>query len=494
MIKIKDHILTPLIHIFNNSLQQSIFPENFKSSLIKPLFKSGEKTKINNYRPIALTSNLAKSLEKIVKKRLMIFLEQHNVLSPNQFGFRQGRGTQDALFTLSSEISHAIENGEKCITVFLDLAKAFDTVSHPILLKKLEALGIRGNANNWFETYLRGRKQKVVLGEHKSEELVTRYSVPQGTVLGPPLYLVYSNELCNLPLKGKTIAFADDTAIIFKGKTWEEVFTTAENELRKVTKWLNDNLLTLNIQKTKFVAFSLTQSGLPIQNSISLHSCQLNMPIPCTCPKIERTPTITYLGVDMDEKLTWEPHCQKLTTRLRKLIHKFVQLREILDPKALKAVYYALVESLISYGIIIWGGAASITVDPVYKVQKLLLRVMNRKHPLYPSELLYRECEVLNIRQTFIYKAVIHLHTNPNIHQRRLHTHSTRIRDTQLLLPKVNKTFTQRQANYAATKVYNQLPAEIKQHTRFRFKKELQIWLINRGINDIDQIAFGHLQ
>ena len=273
---INKYIALPLVHIFNLSFNVGYFPDDLKLSHIIPLLKNGDKSVLTNYRPISLTSNIGKTLEKIVKFRLVKYLDKFNIISKNQFGFRQGRGTHDAHFELTKFIVNSLDEGKRCIAVFLDLAKAFDTVSHPLLLKKLESIGIRGVALDWFTTYLTNRKQRVKIDHHLGDKAVVEFGIPQGTVLGPILYLIYANDLCNINIQGQIISFADDTALLFQANTWEGVVRLAEGELGRIKKWLNDNLLTLNFSKTKFLAFSLAATNQIQQQTIALHDCTTN--------------------------------------------------------------------------------------------------------------------------------------------------------------------------------------------------------------------------
>ena len=351
---IKNFIAKPLTHIINQSFRLGYFPDQLKQSTIIPLFKSGDRKTLANYRPISLTSNIAKVFEKAMKNRLVKYLEKFNLISCNQYGFRRARGTHDALFELTKYITSALDEGDKCIAVFLDLAKAFDTVSHDLLLKKLESVGVRGIAHNWFNTYLTNRTQTVKIDNHVSGRAVIEYGVPQGTILGPILYLIYANDLCNLSVEGRLISFADDTALLLRADTWDEAFRMAESEISLIQSWLNINLLTLNIDKTSFLTFSLTETTKPSNKTLTIHTCSHNQM--CDCPKIKQSNEIKYLGLIVDDRLHWDKHTSQLTLRLRKLIYKFVQLRRVLPQDILKSVYYALVESTLSYGILVWGG------------------------------------------------------------------------------------------------------------------------------------------
>jgi hypothetical protein len=481
--RLKLHITKPLTHIINTSFSTATFPQAFKKSHIIPLHKGGDKTVMTNYRPISLINNFAKIVEKIVKERLVGYLEKYHLLSNNQFGFRQGMGTEDALYRLTDMIYSSLDTNKKCITVFLDLAKAFDTVSHPILLKKLDSVGVRGLSLDWFRSYLSNRKQQVLLNGVLSEDMVVQCGVPQGTVLGPILYLIYANELCDLSIKGKITAFADDTAIFFDSHSWPEVMETATQELHKVQTWLDNNLLTLNIDKTNFVAFSLTDAGRLEQTTITLHSCRLPHDLDCSCPNITQRPTVKYLGLTVDNRLRWDTHCNILVKRLRKLIYKFLTLRQILRPDLLKTIYFALVQSILSYGNMAWGGTHMTHISSLFKTQKLLLRIINFKQQQHPSQTLFTDYNVLTLRQLYLHKIVTYLHTHPQIQQHTAHSHDTRTRHTRLQVPRKKKTHSQRHMSYLAPRTYNTLPSDIRQTTNTRtFKQKLRQYLIDLGI------------
>jgi len=240
------NLLPPLKHIVNLSIESGIFPELFKISKVVPLFKSGAKNVKSNYRPISLLSVVSKIIEKCVKIQLQLFLENNSLLSEKQYGFRKGKNTADPLFAINKSIIESVNNNKKALMVFIDLAKAFDSIDRNSLLKKLECIGVRGVALSWFKSYFNGRKQVVSLNGTLSDMAGVNYGVVQGSTLGPLLFLIYINNIDKLNITGELFLFADDTALLFKGSSWKDTYETASNELYLIKKYFDYNVLTLN--------------------------------------------------------------------------------------------------------------------------------------------------------------------------------------------------------------------------------------------------------
>ncbi|PZC80993.1 hypothetical protein B5X24_HaOG213647 [Helicoverpa armigera] len=292
-----------------------------------------------------------------------------------QFGFRPKKSTTDAVNQLADYVTGKLDEKQKCLGVFLDLAKAFDTVCVPTLVTKLEHAGIRGKALSMFSDFLSNRTQKVKIGEVISKETGIEYGVPQGSCLSPSLFLIYVNDLCQQKLtNGKIFSYADDTVLVFHGARWDDARMAAETGLSKVIHWLEANLLTLNIQKTSFLQFSFAKIR-PTAIDLKAHSCDnANFSTPCSCLPISQQKTIKYLGVILDERLSWRPHIEQTSSRVRKLIWAFKKVRQVAEFQLLRSIYQALAQSIISYCITAWGGACKSYMISLERAQRSLLK------------------------------------------------------------------------------------------------------------------------
>lgn len=485
----KEYLAKPISFIINQSISSGTVPNVFKHALVYPLFKSGDPKDISNYRPISLLSVVGKLLEKVVNYRFLSYLENKNLLSENQFGFRAGRSTEDAINLLGNYISEALDQKKKSIGVFLDLKKAFDTVSTPILIKKLETLGIRGTPLSWFRDYLSNRTQAVKVGEVLSDHENCYFGIPQGSVLGPSLFLVYINDLCQIKTSAKILTFADDTVLLFKGSTWASAKATTEKGLAVISKWLQSNLLTLNITKTKYLCFHITHKNRPSDSlNIKLHTCSTNnFKYNCNCKSIDRTEDIKYLGITVDSNLNWHKHIEGLSPKIRKLMYIFKKLRGVAGGSLLKTVYFTLCQSVISYSITAWGGACKTSLLTLEKCQRAVLKVALNKPMRYPTKQLYIDANVLTVRQLFIMNTTLRFHRTslisiPSHKSNRVSRHD--LWKSPPTRTKFAQHFNRFLAPYLYTKINKLL--NIKNLTRYQCKKHVYKWLTNNDYNSTE--------
>lgn len=327
---IAGYIAGPSARIINQAMTSGTCPTHFKLAEVVPLHKAGDRHDASSYRPISLISNLAKIFEKALKNRIVGFIEQERLLSSMQFGFRAGVSTNDALAHVTDYIYDKLDQSIPTIAIFLDLAKAFDTVNHEILLRKLENCGIRGVANILLRDYPTDRKQVVILNDTRSKGESVRMGVPQGTILGPILFIIYINNLLSSFREGEIISFADDTVIFCAGKSWEVVRDQAQLRLATVWRWLNLNQLSLNLGKTVFITFSNYKDKLPTNCRIKVHGHNCCGSQSCGCVEIGRVERTKYLGLIVDCHLRWDHHVMYIVKRIRYLLFVFFKLRSTL--------------------------------------------------------------------------------------------------------------------------------------------------------------------
>ena len=298
MKKVYTGLVSPCVYIINLSLNTGIVPEAMKLAKVVPIFKnSGTNTIMKNYRPVSLLPVLSKVLERIVYNRLFHYLMKHKFFSASQYGFQPNRSTEYAILELQDRIMKIMNKKECCVGVFMDLSKAFDTLDHKILLDKLYHYGIRGVAHDWFRDYLSNRKQYVHINGTSSGQLPISCGVPQGSILGPLLFLVYVNDLATVSEHALTILFADDTNLIYNGKTYNELKILIKNDLSKISHWFKANKLALNESKTKYMIFHTSYNKPPFSFQIILNNIEL-----------ERVENSKFLGVIIQENLMWNTH------------------------------------------------------------------------------------------------------------------------------------------------------------------------------------------
>ncbi len=362
---VADLIVIPLCHIINLSFSTGVFPDVLKVAKVIVLHKGGSTQDVNNYRPISLLSIFDKIIEKLMHKRLYDFLELHNVLFMNQFGFRQKHSTAHSLIDITEQIKESIDKGKFGCGIFIDLKKAFDTVNHQILLTKLEHYGVRGPLLKWFESYLTDRKQYVFLNGVCSDTLLMTCGVPQGSVLGPLLFLLYINDLPSISDKLKFFLFADDTNIYYESDDLKSLERNVNEELKSLSLWLNLNRLALNVSKTNFVIFRSTK--MPINHNVTLI---LNR------KAIGQKDHVKYLGVLIDQHLTWKHQVNNVSKKISRGVGIIAKLRMFVNSDILLNIYYCLVYSHLSYGIEAWGSACSTETNKLLVLQKKAVRIL----------------------------------------------------------------------------------------------------------------------
>ncbi len=390
--QLSSEIALPISTIINSSLSSGIVPECMKLAKIVPIYKSkGDSQLFTNYRPISLLPVLSKLLEKVVHKRLYEYLIKYDILNKSQYGFRNSHSTTDAITELASHILQNYDKREFTLSVFLDLSKAFDTINHNTLLKKLHHYGIRGIALDWFKSYL-VRKQFVKYKDYQSATQDLTCGVPQGSVLGPLLFILYTNDLPSCLSNSKSLLFADDTTIYLSGNCRKYMSSKMKADISELIEWFRANKLSLNINKTNFVLFKPKKLVIPDDSLDS--DCTLsfgNEEISC----LSHT---KFLGMELDEYSEWSSHYKSLNSRLSRAIFSMNKVKNVLPTSCMKMLYYSLFHSHLTYGLHLWGpNIADKLRKKVFLKQKKIIRIMCNESFNAHTDDLFKRHEILKL-------------------------------------------------------------------------------------------------
>ena len=398
-----------------------------------------------------------------------------------QFGFRERHSTNHALISMTETIRNTIDNGNYGCGVFIDLKKAFDTVNHSILLKKMEHYGVRGIALNWFASYLSNRKQYVSVNGYVSDYLQVSCGVPQGSVLGPLLFLIYINDLPNVSKLLSFYLFADDTNIYFDASDTIKLQKIMNRELRHVKKWLEANKLALNIEFTNYVIFHS-----PVKKITETVKIKFGR------KHISRSNSVKFLGVLLDETLSWRFHLVELSRKLARSVGIFYKLRHFVPLETLKSVYYALFYPFLSYGITVWGATHGQYLSPVLVSQKRVVRAMTFSDPFAHSLPLFSDLQILKLDDiyhlyltSFVYEC--HNKLAPNhfsdyfTQVSDIHHHNTRSASHGDFFLKRKNTlqYGLRSVCFNGAKIWNNIPPDIRNSPSVaNFKKKIKELLL----------------
>ena len=328
--------IKPLTHLINSSIKEGIFPDELKIAKVVPIFKAADKHCIENYRPISVLSVFSKILEKVVYNHLIEFITKSKVLNKHQFGFRKQHSTNHAVISLVEKLYSALDEGNIAVTCFLDLKKAFDTVDHSFLISKLYKLGIRGPILKWFKSYLSNRQQFVQIHKTKSDIKPVVCGIPQGSILGPLLFILYINDLAEVSDTLHTILFADDTTVTIEGKNEAELINILNTELQKLNCWLKANKLTINVSKSHFMVFHRGKRKLDVNNP-SLNNIAL-----------KRVNYSKFLGVIIDDGLKWTNHISYIKNKIAKGFGIILRARRFFNRKTLLNLYHSFIFSILN--------------------------------------------------------------------------------------------------------------------------------------------------
>lgn len=477
-IKLLADTISPLLSkLINLSFREGCFPDELKMAKIIPIYKGGDRMLVSNYRPISILPVISKIIERLVYNRLFSFLTNNNILIDQQFGFRKSFSPQLAILELLKGIQDASNEGFYTVGVFLDLRKAFDTIDHNILLKKLEYYGSRNVSLKWFSSYLSNRQQFTEINGIQSTCATVQTGVPQGSTLGPLLFLLYINDIVHASYAMRFILFADDTNAYYSGSNLELVTQIMNRELKNIYNWLLANKLSINLDKTHFIIFA-GKKHIPDNIDIKIGNTS-----------IERVFSTKFLGILIDSQITWKNHIQYIRSKLCKIKGILCKIKQNLTKEARKTIYYSLMYPYLQYCNIAWGSAQNAIINPLVIIQKKTVRLLDDADYYAHTNPIFKELQIMKLDD--IYKAeslkFVYDCINSNVKsaisfKAVRNVHNFNIRTKTLLRPPKPKTeLDKRSISYLGCINWNELPSTIKTSTsKIAFKSQLKKFLISK--------------
>lgn len=477
-----EYIANPLCKLINLSFIEGSFPSCLKDAILIPIHKKNEKELISNYRAISLLSVFSKLFEFAYASQLKVYLNKNDILSNSQFGFREGYSTQDAVTSLYTFLLQNIDKKKKCECLFFDMSRAFDTVNHELLLNKMSAYGIRGVPNSWIRSYLKNRTQRVTLNiggkVYQSEAELVPTGVPQGSTLGPLLFIIFVNDLqsqLKVTNDFHVTQFADDVAVASFADNVHELSSKANVCTSLMSNYCSQFGLKLNGTKTQMLMFANNTPDLSLLVKIDKSS-------------IRNSHSVKLLGLIIDSNLNWFEHIEDLTKKMSVRCYVVWQLRSCVSIELLKMYYFAHVQSLLNYGILCWGNSSRI--NKLFIMQKKIIRTMQFKHSIHSCRNLFIALGILTLPALYILSCCLFVKSNinqftqfsnRNIQYSLRHTNN-------VMLPKHTLSLVSNGVTVMPIKIYNHLPHYLKEITGIKlFKSKVKETLLKKSIYSLQE-------
>lgn len=460
---VKNCIIIPLTKLINLCFQQNTFPEVLKTAVVVPIFKKGDPSMPDNYRPISLLPIISKILEKCMAIRIVNFFETNGLFARCQFGFREHKNTVLGIINLVSDIIEAFQNKEYSTVLLCDLSKAFDCVDHAILLQKLKYYNFNSDSIQLVESYLRCRCQVVRVAGVTSAKSVINIGVPQGSVLGPIIFLIYINDLPNGETHAKFTLFADDTTISHAADTCEGSLNGSMVAQERAENWFCSNRLLLNADKTSRIIFSMRNlSG------------------------VENASEVSFLGVTLDPGLQWGKHINALAGKLCRGLYVLRNLHKCVSPDVLRTAYFAIFHTHVSYAILAWGHSAE--VHRVFGMQRKAVRVMSGLGYMDDCRNVYVRLGLLTVPCLYVLECLLYVRQNEGQYWAHEDIHDYNTRSRSNLVPTYWRLRRcQNGPGYWAIKFFNVLPENVKALPAKSFKHRVKRFLINSAFYSFEE-------
>lgn len=458
-----EHLAEPLSYIINLCFFQGIFPYKLKIARVVPIYKKEDRNHCENYRPISVLPVISKIFEVLIKTRLLNYIDKHTLINKHQHGFRKARSTVTAMTSILESTLEALDNKEDVELTCLDLSKAFDCINHANLLRKLEYYGIRGHMLALIKSYLSDRQQVVNWNGVNSKEKNINIGVPQGSILGPIFFIIYTNDLPKSIDNSEVFTYADDTTILTTGKTQNSLQLKSQGSIKNAQDWLQANGLILNLEKTQTITVTT---------------------------KNTEQKTLSLLGFTLDTKISWWAHLSNLCRKLSTAIYTIRRIRQVVNEEAATVTYFAHFHSLATYGIMLWG--ASTDANNVFLKQKRAIRTIVKISHTESCREHFKKLRILTIPSVFILTCLMYTHGNRGNLKSHEENHSYLTRNRELFIhPRHRLCKTQNFVTYLGIKMYNRLPTTMKNLDEKHFKKAIKDILLQLTFYSTEEF-FNH--
>lgn len=453
---LKNIIIYPLTKIINHCITASIFPGVLKTAKVVPLYKNkGSKDEPTHYRPISILPIFSKLFEKVLNLQIKNYFESNDLFFQSQYGFRNKRSTTLATNTLTSNILEGFEDGLDTYASFFDLQKAFDCVSHSILLDKLRFYNFHTSSIELLQSYLNGRSQYVTYNSQTSETRQMRHGVPQGSVLGPTLFLIYVNDLVNAVVGVNLLLFADDTTMYFSYKRSMIIDGIVSDNYERIRAWFIANRLSLNSSKTQNLNFSLSQGS-------------------------QQSASVKFLGVYLDSGMTWVDHIMQLSKRLSSAIFLIRGLVRCVSTGTLLTAYHGCFASHLCYALLVWGHSPH--VKKIFGLQRKCVRII--------AGIRYRDCcresftrlHIMTLPSLYIYQCLCYVRENQNRYHSHSDIHNYPTRHCHNIVHSFRRLLRTRDGTgYLGLTFFNALPLSVRALGIDEFKRRIKTFLLSKA-------------
>lgn len=480
-----DELTLPFFKLINQSFEEGSFPDQLKRALIKPIHKKNTKTDPNNYRPIALLPTASKVFEKAMCNRVYSFCEKYNIFNDCQNGFRQNRSTSLAVYKYIQEALNVINNKHYAVGILLDMTKAYNRVQFDILLHKLHGIGVRGKAHDWFVSYLKSREQLVEVEYYnsttreiqliRSKTKPIQASIPQGSVIGCLLFLIYINDLPKT-IEGPCVLFADDVSILTSCRSNNHINEKLNTIFDNITNWMTQHNLEINFTKTKLITFHPRQKT------------QIHINFQYNQVELETVNEFILLGLTIDTNINWKSHILKLKSKISKFSYALYEIKKTTDLKTALTMYYAYAHAWFTYGIILWGNSTD--AQSLFILQKKLIRIITNIEQTDSCKPHFTKHKILTLVNIYILELCKLVRKYPDSYKKRgdMQTNHSLRHKNKLNLPRSNLKMHASSPYAMSIKIYNNLPEELREIEKTSvFIRKLKQLLIKKSYYTIDE-------